>query len=74
MAEMLLNQLKSTRSTNGLEEAVKQCVLAASHENDPSIQKMLLKVHDTFFFERFLIFFRKINRQHSLVVHFYMLI
>jgi hypothetical protein len=44
MAEMLLNQLKSTRSVNGLEEAVKQCVLAASNENDPSIQKTLLRV------------------------------
>ncbi|CAF1102359.1 unnamed protein product, partial [Rotaria sordida] len=43
MAEMLLNQLKSSRSTNGLEEAVKQCIAGASNEQDPSIQKILLK-------------------------------
>ncbi|CAF3338150.1 unnamed protein product [Rotaria socialis] len=43
MAEMLLNELKSSGTTNGLEEAVKQCIAAASHENDPSIQKLLLK-------------------------------
>jgi hypothetical protein len=46
MAEMLLNQLKSSRSANGLEEAVKQCIAAASNENDPSIQKILLKVKE----------------------------
>lgn len=44
MAEMLLNQLKS-RSSNGLEDAVKQCVTAASKEDDPSTQKILLKVN-----------------------------
>ncbi|CAF5179696.1 unnamed protein product, partial [Rotaria magnacalcarata] len=43
MAEMLLNELKSSGATNGLEEAVKQCIAAASNENDPSIQKLLLK-------------------------------
>ncbi|CAF3637043.1 unnamed protein product [Rotaria sp. Silwood1] len=43
MSEMLLNQLKSSRSTNGLEEAVKECISAASNEHDPSIQKILLK-------------------------------
>jgi hypothetical protein len=56
MAEMLLNQLKSSRSTNGLEEAVKQCISAASNEHDPSIQKILLKVQEMFFF---LLFFKK---------------
>jgi hypothetical protein len=50
MAEMLLNQLKSSKSTAGLEEAVKQCIAAASNENDPTIQKMLLKVKTQFFF------------------------
>lgn len=44
MAELLLNQLKSTRTTNGLEEGVKQCIAAASHEHDSKIQKILLKV------------------------------
>ncbi len=53
MAEMLLNQLKSSRSTNGLEEAVKQCISAASNEHDPSIQKILLKVQEIFFFSVF---------------------
>ncbi|UJR14874.1 hypothetical protein I4U23_001859 [Adineta vaga] len=43
MAEMLLSQLKSSRTTNSLEEAVKQCISAASNEHDPSIQKILLK-------------------------------
>jgi hypothetical protein len=42
--EMLLKQLKSAQSTDGLEEAVKQCIAAASNEHDPAIQKMLLKV------------------------------
>jgi hypothetical protein len=46
MAEMLLNQLKSSQSTNGLEEAVKQCISAASNENDSAIQKVLLKVKE----------------------------
>ena len=46
MAEMLLKQLKSAQSTDGLEEAVKQCIAAASNEHDPVIQKMLLKVNN----------------------------
>jgi len=49
MAEMLLNQLKSSQSTNGLEEAVKQCISAASTENDPAIQKVLLRVKNKFY-------------------------
>jgi hypothetical protein len=44
MTETLLNQLKSSRSPYGLEEAVKQCIAAASNEHDPAIQKILLKV------------------------------
>ena len=48
MAELLLNQLKTSRSADGLEEAVKQCIKAASNENDSSIQKLLLKVKETF--------------------------
>ena len=48
MAESLLQQLKSAQSTDGLEEAVKQCIAAASNENDPLIQKMLLKVKRNF--------------------------
>ncbi|CAF1050154.1 unnamed protein product [Adineta ricciae] len=43
MAELLLNQLKSTRTTNGLEEGVKQCIAAASHEHESKNQKILLK-------------------------------
>ena len=43
-AEMLLKQLKSAQSADGLEVAVKQCIAAASHEHDPAIQKILLKV------------------------------
>ena len=44
-AEMLLKQLKSAQSADGLEVAVKQCIAAASHEHDPAIQKILLKVN-----------------------------
>lgn len=50
MAEMLLNQLKSSRSPSGLEEAVKQCISAASAEHEPSTQKILLKVRKEKFY------------------------
>ena len=43
-AEVLLKQLKSASTADGLEAAVKQCISAASNENDPAIQKILLKV------------------------------
>lgn len=43
-AEMLLKQLKSAQSADGLEVAVKQCIAAASHEREPETQKILLKV------------------------------
>ncbi len=70
MAEMLLKQLKSAQSTDGLEEAVKQCIAAASNEHDPSIQKILLKV------KRNSIEYSKTNHfilsPHYSVGHFYM--
>lgn len=42
-AEMLLNQLKTSEPTSGLERAVQQCIEAASNEHDPTTQKLLLK-------------------------------
>lgn len=50
MAEMLLNELKASR-TNGLEEAVRQCIAAASNEQEASVQKVLLKVKLLLFIE-----------------------
>ncbi|CAF2840781.1 unnamed protein product [Rotaria sp. Silwood2] len=43
MSEMLLNELKTSGSKYGLEDAVKECISAASNEHDSSIQKLLLK-------------------------------
>ncbi len=74
MAEMLLGQLKSSRSTNGLEEAVKQCIAAASNENDPSIQKILLRVEKKRFYLLKIISYLFNLSLHYLVDHFYVLI
>ncbi|CAF1142164.1 unnamed protein product [Adineta steineri] len=43
MAERFLQELKSSGSSYGLEEAVKECIAAASNEHDPPTQKLLLK-------------------------------
>lgn len=45
MSEMLLTQLKSSTSSTGLVDAVNQCIHAAAHESNPTIQKVLLKVN-----------------------------
>lgn len=71
-AEMLLKQLKSAQAADGLEVAVKQCIAAASHEHDPAIQKVLLKVSISSIKSMMIIIIHFFLSRLSLVGHFSM--
>lgn len=69
--EIFLDELKSSQSKRTLEDAVKQCLLAASLENESAIQKILLKVSlQEISVETGRKFLSSI-RQRYLAVHFY---